>query len=177
MTHGLKEQFASLEQDRSALFARIDGLTPEQLCWRPSEAEWSVSCVLGHLILAEQLSLDYIQKKMQDPKRLQDPGFVDKVKSRLLTVLLRSPLRFKSPRAAADPPEQSDLGRIRGEWDELRGRWRDLVDGFPPELADRAIYRHPVAGPMSLIRCLVFIEEHFTHHDHQVDRILGAMNG
>ena len=74
MTERVTEQFAKLEQDRAVLFARIEGLTAEQLCWRPSEAEWSVSCVLGHLILAEQLSLGYIRKKMQDPKRAAGSG-------------------------------------------------------------------------------------------------------
>lgn len=166
------EQFAKLEQGRAEIFARIDGLTAEQFCRRPGEGEWSVSHVLGHLILAEELSLGYIHKKMQAPKELRDPGFVDKMKSRLLTVMLRSPLRFKSPKAAADPLVESDLSEVWAHWDSVREDWRTLIDEMPPELADRAIYRHPVAGPMSLTGCLCFLEEHITHHRHQIDRIL-----
>jgi len=176
MTDRLAEQFAQLEGDRSAIFARIDGLTAEQLCRRPGDGEWSVSQVLGHLILAEELSLGYIRKKMKAPEQLRSPGLVDKMKSRLLTVMLRSPLRFKSPKAAADPPEESDLSQIRAHWDSVRGSWRGLIAEMPPELADRAIYRHPVVGPMSLTRCLTFLAEHITHHRHQIDRILAAID-
>jgi len=176
MAAGVTERFQKLERDRMALLARIEGLTAEELCRRPGEDEWSVSHVIGHLILAEELSLGYIHKKIQAPDKLVRPGLRERMKSRLLTVVLRSPLRFKSPKAAADPVPESDPARIRSHWDAVRDDLHGLIDDLPSELAERAVYRHPLAGPMSLARCMAFLDEHVAHHRRQIDRILARLS-
>jgi len=43
--------------------------------------------------------------------------------------------------------------------------------GYPDALLDRACYRHPYAGRLSLDQCLITLQEHLRHHAKQVARI------
>ena len=88
-----------------------------------------------------------------------------------LVVALRSPLRVRAPAVVAKVPEHRGLDEMLEQREGLREGWRAFVAGYPDELLDRACYRHPFAGRLSLGQCLITIQEHLTHHAKQVARI------
>ena len=163
-----------LEKRRRQLFDRLAGLDPDFLSRRPREGRWSMIQVMCHLIRAEELSLSYIQKKVDKPEGLPDVTVSGWLRVLWLAVALRSPLRIKAPAAAADVPEREDLAKTRRRWDEVRSQWRVLLERFPPELKRKGVLRHPFAGRMTLAQALAFTAEHVRHHEKQIEAIRRA---
>jgi hypothetical protein len=85
-----------------------------------------------------------------------------------LVVAMRSPLRVRAPAVVASVPEHRGLDDMIGQRKDLREGWRAFVVDYPDELLDRACYRHPYAGRLSLDQCLITLQEHLRHHAKQI---------
>lgn len=169
---GIRSSLERLQDERRAL---LDGLTgqDEARLRRPGpDGGWSILQILGHVALAEQLTLAYLHKKMQDPAAIPRAGAASFWRLALLKVALRSPLRAKAPERVAHPEAETTLAAIQANWDGVRQGWQELVEGFPPSLADRAVYRHPRVGRLSLAHTIDSLREHLVHHRRQIRRRL-----
>ena len=102
-------------------------------------------------------------------------GLAGACKSAVLKMVMRSRFKVKAPPGAGEVPERAELGELTEEWTRVRGDWRDFVAGFPGELAGRAVYKHPVAGRLSLDQALGFLIEHLARHMGQLERTLRAV--
>jgi hypothetical protein len=176
MTVGMEKRlavpFERLESRRRALLSRLEGLEASQLNRQPGPGRWSITQVLCHIISSEELSLGYVQKKMLAPERLRDAGLAGWLRLAALAAVLRSPLRFRAPAATARVPDAEDPATTLQRWDAVRDGWRELLESVPPELVDKALFRHPSAGRMSLPQALRFSSEHLRHHVKQVESLL-----
>jgi uncharacterized damage-inducible protein DinB len=90
----------------------------------------------------------------------------------VVVVALRWPYRAKAPERTAHPEAETTLAAVRERWDGVRRDWQELLDGFPPSLVDRAVFRHPRVGLVSLAHTLAFLREHVAHHRRQIERRL-----
>ncbi len=161
--------FGRLESRRQALLSQLAGLEASQLNRQPGPGRWSITQILCHLISSEELSLGYVRKKMLAPERLRDAGIAGWLRLAALVAALRAPKRFKAPHATARVPEAEEPALTRRRWDEVRDGWRELLESLPPELVDKALFRHPFVGRMSLPQALRFMGEHLRHHVKQVE--------
>ena len=174
MSAELQKQFERLEDQRAALFSRVEGLDEGALNQPPAEGKWSIIQVMSHLTVAEKASLDYIRKKMIYRANLRKAGLAGRLKSAFLHLVLRLPLRIKARAGTSTVPEHQELETTRRQWDEVRAAWRETIDSFPPELSDQGVFRHPVVGLMSLTQTLRFMADHVGRHAKQIDRIVRA---
>lgn len=55
----------------------------------------------------------------------------------------------------------------------LDAHWETLLADLG-DTGDRAVFDHPMAGPMTLVDTLSFVEAHVGHHLHQLDRLQAA---
>jgi uncharacterized damage-inducible protein DinB len=167
----VRSHWRRLQDERSVLLAGVEGVDDDRLR-RPGPAgAWSIVQILGHLTLAEQHTLAYIRRKMQDPS-LPRAGALSFWRMAIVATALRSPIRARAPERTANPEADCTLAVVRERWDAVRRDWAQLVDTLPPALADRAIFRHPRVGMMSLAHTLAFMREHVRHHERQVQRRL-----
>jgi uncharacterized damage-inducible protein DinB len=165
----VRSKWQRLQDERRALLDRVDGVVEDRLRQAGPDGAWSVIQILGHLTLAEQLSLAYIRKKMQTPD-LPPAGAMSFWRMAIVKVALGSPFRARAPERTAHPEAECTSATARERWDAVRRDWQDLVDTLPPALADRAIFRHPRVGMMSLPHTLDFMGDHVRHHRKQVER-------
>jgi uncharacterized damage-inducible protein DinB len=161
-----------LEAERQDLLDALAGLDEERLRRPGPDGGWSVLEILGHLTLAEQHTLTYLQKKLQDPAAIPRAGLGSFWRFALLSVVLRSPLRVKAPERVAHPVTEASLAEVRARWEEVRRGWREVLASFPPALVERAVFRHPFVGRLSLAHTLGFLREHVAHHRRQIERRL-----
>lgn len=168
---GLLRRFERLEADRAALLDSLGDLDEESLRRPSPSGGWSILQIVGHLRMAEEHSLSYVRKKLQDPGAIPRADLRSLWRLTVLAFFLRTPLRFRAPERVANPPADASLAGARSEWDEVRRGWRELIEGFPAELLGHAVYRHPYVGRMNLRHCLGFVSEHFRHHRKQIDRL------
>jgi uncharacterized damage-inducible protein DinB len=174
VTAALQRRFDRLEAGRRALLDSLAGLDEERLRRQPGEGRWSIIQVLGHLTLAEEATLAYLRKKMQDPSSIPAAGFTSLARLVIVAAVLRSPLRRQAPALTADPPASRSLSEARRHWDRVRADWAAFLQSFPPDLLGRAVFRHPFAGRMSIAHTLGFMNEHLRHHAKQIERLRSA---
>ncbi|MCH7665824.1 MAG: DinB family protein [Acidobacteria bacterium] len=166
------EQMETLEKLRSELLGRLSDSNSETLNREPAAGGWSAVQVLAHVIQAERLSLEYLRKKTQRPELIPSSGVIAALKSRALGLFLRLPFKVSAPARTAEVPESAELQDLERDWAEVRSAWRDFLEDFPPKLAGKAVYKHPVAGRLNLEQTLRFLIDHLRRHTRQIERAL-----
>lgn len=165
-------RFERIEKRRFAMLDRVRALGEDELNRPPATGGWSVAQVFAHVVTAEKGTLSYIRHKLENQQSLPRAGAGAAARSSLLSFGLRSRMRFKAPSFAAVVPERLKFSDIEDEWGEVRGGWALMLEEFPSEALDRAVFRHPFAGRMSLGHAVRFVEDHLAHHERQIERIL-----
>ena len=154
------------------LLNQLAPLGDELLNKKPADGGWSAMQTLHHLILVEENSLAYLHKKLSFHPILEKAGIMSALRSLLLQVSLRSPFKFKAPKAAAADciPDSALFGETWVRWEKIRHEWTTFLDSMPEELTEKAVFNHPLAGRLSWIQTLDFIRAHFERHRGQVLR-------
>lgn len=167
----LKPGFEKMEAAKADLLRGLASLDPETLNRIPEPGAWSILQVIAHLTKSEAGTLQYIKKKTQNPEALPKAGFVPWIRIATLIVGIRSPFKFKAPKAIADVPERGDFQAASLAWAEVREDWREFVEAFPAALNDRMIFRHPFVGLLGPAQTMIFLNEHLGNHIRQIGRI------
>lgn len=170
MDRALASRLARLEASRQRALAALAGAPADALNRPPAPGKWSALQVLHHVVTVEALTVGYVRKKMQAGAALETAGPASRLRLLAVQVALALPLRVTAPAVAGDVPAESELAGLSARWDEVRRGLEDLVRSFPPELADRLVFRHPYAGRMTLAHALGTLEAHLDHHIPQVER-------
>lgn len=172
MNEGQREQFETLEQLREKALSRVARMSSVAINRTPAAGGWSAGQVLFHVIEAERLSLAYLNKRTKEPESIPPSGMVAAVKSRALGLFLKLPVKVAAPARTADVPASIELEELEKIWTEVRSGWQSFLREFPPELAGKAVYRHPVAGRLNLEQTLRFLIDHLGRHMGQIERAL-----
>ena len=171
MIVGIERRLERLEGDWQRLLESVAGIDEMRLNRPPAEAKWSIAQIVSHLLQSEDLALRYLNKKSLAGAEMEKGRLASWWRLIALVVALRSPLRVRAPEVVATVPEHRRLDDLLEERKGPREGWHAFVTGYPDELLDRACYRHPYAGRLSLDQCLITLQEHLGHHAKQVARM------
>lgn len=175
LTH-LHERFERLERARAELCERLSAFSPGQLQFRPAPQAWSCAEIVHHLVLSESFAVAYLGKKLDRFPTLQTVSWSAGLRSTVLSWALRSPLKFNAPSPHVLPKPDIALHDLRAPWDELRRKLHALLERVTPEMLRLPLYRHPVAGLLTVAQMLIFMYEHFDHHEQQIKGIIKRAN-
>ena len=147
----------------------------EQLNRRPTPDKWSALMVMHHVMIAEKRSLVYLKKKLSYNPELRRAGLGDRFRSLVLTIFLKLPFKFKAPDGVGDDmlPVRTTLAETVEEWRKIRRELWDFLEELPEELWQKSVFKHALAGRMSLEGMLLFFRTHFDRHHKQIERTLG----
>lgn len=134
---------------------------------KPPGNAWSLLQILEHMVGIEKAVLSYLKKK--EYTAIPDKGTLpNRLRALLLSLALKSPLRFKVPRVEGlSPANTTPPAALAREWQAVRDELADYVEKFPEKLEGKAVFRHPRAGGLSLRQTLQFITDHMNHHRRQ----------
>jgi uncharacterized damage-inducible protein DinB len=167
----LQTLLSSLEIEREKLMDSLAMLSSEKLNSAPA-GKWSIAQIVAHLITAERLSIQYMQKKIQGIEQAGDAGIVEEGKLIVLIISQRLPLRFNAPKLVKEStPTLSTLPELTAQWDSVRSDLKQLLEKIPDHLVKRKIYKHVFAGKLNSRQALIFFREHFIHHLPQIQRL------
>lgn len=172
MRNRLLRKFRELEAMRERVVEGIDGVSEGRLTTPPTPGKWSASQILDHVVTAESRSLEYIGKKTRTPEAVPPAGLMCSVRTFALVVALSSPLRFRTPDAVSDVPDNPDATEALERWGKVRERLRETLETLPEELLGRALFKHPIAGRMNMSQTLDFMTAHLNRHAKQLMRLL-----
>lgn len=161
-----------LDAQRAALLARI-AAAPEALRTRqPAPGQWSAAQVIVHLAMAEEAAVAYLGKKLLFGHH-QRPPLTAGLRVLILRMAFASPLKFKAPAFIATIPEVDHATAV-ARWDAARAALRKAYEALPEERLGQALFKHPFAGRLDLMRGLHTMRIHVRRHAGQVERILTA---
>lgn len=174
MNKKLKHRYNQIENQRLKIFEQIAMLSPEHLNRKPSAGKWSISEIISHLIIAEQLSVNYIKKKIQGIEAVEDSGLWESFKVMVLTIFLRMDgLKFKAPKYVEDNTiKHQDFARLKEEWVNTRMELFRLLEKIEDKYLNRKIYKNAIVGYTNSLQALIFFQSHVAHHEHQIRRLI-----
>ncbi len=176
MNQKTAEQLERIDAKLQQLLEKLRSYSDEVLNKKPTPDSWSVLQVMHHLMLAENLSGKYVQKKLSFNPKLEKTNWSTAWRMLVLRSYNYLPIRLKAPAnvSSENLPEQSTLSETSEKWLTQRRQLRDYLATLPDDIFDKEVYKHPIAGRLSLLGMLTFFEGHFDRHLAQINRILGA---
>lgn len=169
----LEKIYQALENQRLELNTHLQSFTTEQLQAKPTASSWSALQVVAHLYTAEKLSFSYIKKKSLGIADVGNAGLRQTMLMPILKLSQRLPFRFKAPKAVVEnTPEAIPLEHLIDHWNLLRLELKAHLENLPDAHMNKLVYKHPVAGRLSLPQAMQFFAEHINHHKPQIKRAL-----
>lgn len=172
MPPSLQYRLDALDAALDALVDELSGHSIEALQQPPAPGQWSALQVMQHLMRSEELSMQYLRKKLSYQPELQKAGMAAALRSRLLRFYLRLPFKFKAPAPVDASTFKTDvsLDELARRWRANRRELRAFLDGLPADLYDKEVYKHPFAGRLTLMGMVDFFDGHFRRHREQIRR-------
>lgn len=174
MKKNILKQNAAYQHQVESLLQELALHTDAALNKRPPNGGWSVVQVMHHLIISEEQSLRYARKKLSFDPKLSDAGPMEWLRARTLWFYLNVPIKFKAPPMVGDEnlPAFVTAADTKTRWLKIRQDWTDYLEQMPAEIANKAVYRHPIAGRLSWLGMFTFFRTHLDRHLKQIRRTL-----
>ena len=96
-----------------------------------------------------------------------------RIRTRVLKLYLGLPFKFKAPRAVSGEalPDSVPLADTMARWERTRTGMQDFLEKVPEDHLDKELFKHPLAGKLTLKGMLEFFLSHFRRHREQINRI------
>jgi hypothetical protein len=165
-----QQQLDQLNQSLDDLFRKLEGYSHQQLSRQPDPDTWSPLMVVKHMMLAEGYSQDYVKKKLSYDPKIPRAGFMAALRSIVLSVYFRSPLKWEAPKVIGDNALAGtyQLADLKKDWLQQRKELEQIMMQLPPDRYKEEVYKHPFAGRLSIKGMLHFYQGHFERHRGQI---------
>ena len=178
MNHRLHLKFEQLDRATARLLASADALGADATR-APAAGQWSAAQVVHHLLYIEGNIVRYVEKKLAAAEALPKVGLLTRLRARVVRLLLRLPgFKYKAPRGVATATDAGNLPplpELRATWEASRRQLERLLNSFPSQQLNRAIFPHPRSGNITIYQVMEFLLDHVLHHQQQLGRITKAL--
>lgn len=172
----LLQAFDKMEAERQQLLSRLAPYSEETLTKKPAPNSWSVTETIYHLKVAELGALNYMRKKLEVGGH-KKATFGALVKQKLLNLAVSLPFKYKAPPVAQIPEGISiSYAQAVAEWDEVRSGLLKEYKSVDERIIDNELFKHPMAGKLSVLQSVKFMRQHVIRHIGQIDRILKVVS-
>jgi hypothetical protein len=165
----LDKRLQAFDEKRRALLDEMGALDPATLVARPLAGKWSMLEIIEHLVLAERAVLQGLPELSQ--LREQEGRLKHRFSYAIVMVVLRCSIPVRVPSPAMIPQGDRSLGELRRLWDESQEWLRAYIDRLDRRGFRRAVFAHPVAGPLSVEQALHMGQVHLDTHVRQIRRL------
>jgi hypothetical protein len=165
----LDKRLQSFNDKRGALLDEMGALDAAKLIAKPLAGKWSILEIIEHLVLAERAVL----QGLPEPSRLSERE--RRLKHRFSYVIVMFVLKYgipvQVPSPAMVPQGGRSLGELRRLWDENQEWLRAYISRLDREGFRKAVFEHPIAGPMGVEQALRMDQVHLDTHVRQIRRL------
>ena len=160
------DRLAGIERKRRALLDDVAALDASMLAARPVPGKWSIREILEHLVLAEDDVVGDFSRLDQLDARTRDFG--NHARYLVVMFILRFRIPVKAPSRAMLPTGARSMAELLEIWDWHHRQLRSFVAGLDRAGTRRAIFRHPIAGPLSVSQAIQMLDVHLDSHIAQI---------
>jgi hypothetical protein len=166
--------YNELETQRAEILNQVKVLSLEKFNYSPSPEKWSISQILTHILVAEQLSVGYMKKKALGIEQLKDSGVVELFILEMLKASQRIPaIKFNAPKVVlTHTPPAFAIDELISRWQAHRADLKKFIESIEDKNVKKLLYKHPIAGRLDARQAMVFFREHIIHHLPQIKRLL-----
>lgn len=175
MNAQLQKQFLQLEEERKNLFNELKNYSDDLINKKPSPEKWSVAEVIAHLITAEEMSLKYLSKKIQDTSKENPETLKSKYRWLLVQIVFTFNIKFKAPEIVEPKMGYQSLAALETKWSHIRNQTLQVLQKLSDEEVNKTLWKHAIAGKMNLHHMVQFFGVHYKRHKKQIDRTLVAV--
>jgi len=169
MISELRRKLEIYDQNRLALLDDLERLDDDQLRRKPGPGKWSILQIVQHMVLAERDVMQYLP----EPKDLiaHTRGLRARILYVAVLLILRWNIRVPVPSEGMVPDGNTSISELRHQWDENLRWFRGYLDTLEPEDLERAVFSHPVAGPLTTPQAGKLAQFHFDAHLRQIKKV------
>jgi len=171
MRKQLNNTFDEIENLKSSVLNDFEALSRNQLSFKPTARKWSLLQVIEHLMLAETGSINYVNKKMLAPERLEEYSIKTSLRFWTLKLFLKAPIKIKRRPTHVTPTLQPDFEDVKLRWNIARKALRKFIDNYDDVTLKKLVYKHPFSGRLNALQMMLFFKLHINHHKKQINRI------
>jgi hypothetical protein len=169
----IQDQLEIYDQKRNALLEDLSRFNEDQLRAKPDSKDWSLLQIIQHMVLAERDVLQYLP----EPKELiaGKRGLRARIFYVVVLFILKWNIRVPVPSEGMVPDGNTSLSELRQQWDENLLWFRGYLDSLKPEDFKRAVFNHPIAGPLTGPQAGTLAQYHFDAHLRQIKKVTSLM--
>jgi DinB family protein len=158
----LDKRLQAFNEKRGALLDEMGALDPAKLVAKPLADKWSILEIIEHLVVAEREVL----KRLPQPSQLaeRERNLKNRFTYLMVMFVLRYGIPVKVPSPAMVPRGNRSLDELRRLWDENQEWLRAYVARLDPKGFRRAVFEHPVAGPLTVEQAVHMDQVHLDTH-------------
>jgi hypothetical protein len=120
-------------------------------------------------VLAEREVLQHLPDHSQLIHQKQ--AFLTRVKFPLVLLVLRWDLPVPVPSSGMLPEGNVSFQDLRRQWDDNMVWLKSYIQALKPEALNYAVFRHPVAGPLTVAQAMDVDRMHIESHMRQTERM------
>jgi len=171
-----QKAFSQHAEKRDSLFNSLDKIAVERITTRPPSGAWSSQEVLHHLFLSESGTLHVLKKQLaKETSTFKNISLVYWVRSWLLNSSLLSNRKFKAPTVVSNLENLKSYEELKAEWKTFKAGMENLLANLPRDIDKKLIFKHPIAGWLTLKGTLQFLRFHQMHHARQIVERAGVL--
>jgi uncharacterized damage-inducible protein DinB len=165
--------FDRIEQDKSKMLQSLAQYSHKALNRKKTPESWTALQNIVHLMDAEKMALQYMQKKLQFQPNPPKTGLKHSFQYLLLRIMFGLPfLKFKAPSIFQKLPDEADLNAVATAWATERQQFKQFIDKLSDDVLDSELYKHPAVGKLNVLHMMEFTEVHCKRHYAQIRNIL-----
>lgn len=163
----------TLDESRKDVLARLEGLPADLRAVSPGDGRWSPLSIVEHLIKAERSI--FANMPVADRCIHATPTFLNHLNRLGITLILKYRVTVPVPAQEMLPAGTSDLETLAAEWGEHMAWLRMFVNTASSTELNHACFRHPIAGPLTLIQALSMAQLHVGYHLPTLEKRIRAL--
>jgi hypothetical protein len=160
-----------LNESHDEFLSSIQGLSEAQWKWKPAPERWSVGETAEHIVLAEAMLFDNVEKAMAAPA---NPNWEEQTKGKTEFIIRVMPSR--QGKAVAPEPIVPRQGLTYAQVKERFEKQRVTILKFASETQlplkeHTAEHPFPVFGTLNAHQWLIYVPLHTIRHDKQIAEV------
>lgn len=163
------------EETTKDLENKISGLSQEQMHFKPSDEQWSVSQCVEHIILTEKMLFEMNKAEMEKPENPERKGEVKFKDEELLEGMKDRSQKFKAGEELIGKGKYNSPEEALTNFNEQREIVVNYIKETPLEHFRNHISDSPY-GAIDAYQSMLFIAGHSARHTLQIEEVMADEN-
>lgn len=150
MSAELIKIYDEIDKVKALFLQKVEKISDRQLNQQPENGGWSAGQVLYHCDLVESATFDTITNNLKKDKVSLESDWKSKLRSSVLVMFLKLPLKFKAPKVVSKVPEKINYDELFKRYKDTTEAFRDVLHHLPKDLEKKLIFNHPSVGLLDI---------------------------